>query len=261
MGPSGVGKSTFINVLANKNVVEVGHELNSCTATISHVVLDGLPGYPTLQNRRLIIVDTPGFDDTYVDDAEILRRISVWLATSYSGGMTLGGVIYLHDISQTRMLGTTRRNLEMFFKLCGSDALSSVVVGTTKWGEVELNVAEIREKQLCDIFWKPMIVAGSSVHRFQSTKDSAWEIVNSILDKVAINDTPEALQIQKEVVDLSKILPDTEAGRELRITLEQLLENQKRQGNEDQMQKTLKAINELKVSVPKRILMFFGIEV
>lgn len=32
--------------------------------------------------RRLIVVDTPGFDDTFVDDSEILRRISLWLAHS-----------------------------------------------------------------------------------------------------------------------------------------------------------------------------------
>lgn len=34
------------------------------------------------EDRRLILVDTPGFDDTYIDDAEVLRRIAVWLAVS-----------------------------------------------------------------------------------------------------------------------------------------------------------------------------------
>jgi hypothetical protein len=47
---------------------------------------------PNSDNKgRLVLVDTPGFDDTYVDDGEILRRISVWLglslvAFSYSFG-------------------------------------------------------------------------------------------------------------------------------------------------------------------------------
>lgn len=36
-----------------------------------------------IEGRRVVIVDTPGFDDTYIDDSEILRRIAVWLATSY----------------------------------------------------------------------------------------------------------------------------------------------------------------------------------
>ncbi|KAF9002496.1 hypothetical protein BDQ17DRAFT_1326610 [Cyathus striatus] len=58
---------------------EHGHDLTSRTAKIQHTVVE----MPREKKRnRVIILDTPGFDDTYVDDAEILRRISVWLATS-----------------------------------------------------------------------------------------------------------------------------------------------------------------------------------
>ena len=32
--------------------------------------------------RRVVLVDTPGFDDTDLSDTEILRRIAVWLAAS-----------------------------------------------------------------------------------------------------------------------------------------------------------------------------------
>ena len=32
--------------------------------------------------KRLVLVDTPGFDDTMRDDVEVLRNISVWLAES-----------------------------------------------------------------------------------------------------------------------------------------------------------------------------------
>ena len=35
-----------------------------------------------LEGHRVIIVDTPSFDDTYEDYLEILRRIAVWLASS-----------------------------------------------------------------------------------------------------------------------------------------------------------------------------------
>ena len=37
---------------------------------------------PPLEGHRVIIVEMPGFDDTHVDDVEILRRIGVWLASS-----------------------------------------------------------------------------------------------------------------------------------------------------------------------------------
>jgi hypothetical protein len=56
----------------------VGHDLSSCTSTLQYAVVDPSP----LEGHRVIIVDTPGFDDTYEDDVEILRRIAVWLASS-----------------------------------------------------------------------------------------------------------------------------------------------------------------------------------
>ena len=59
-------------------VVEVGHDLDSCTASIRHVIIP----HPTDEGRRIILVDTPGFDDTYTPDVEILKRISLWLARS-----------------------------------------------------------------------------------------------------------------------------------------------------------------------------------
>ena len=63
-------------------MVNVGHGLSSCTAEIQPVIMDPHPNDPS---RRLIFVDTPGFDDTYIDDTEILRRIADWLALSYVG--------------------------------------------------------------------------------------------------------------------------------------------------------------------------------
>ena len=74
--------------------------------------------------------------------------------------MKVAGIIYLHEITQTRMVGTAIRNLEMFKKLCGNDALVNVVLGTTKWGELRPEVGQKREKQLAELFWKDMIQRG-----------------------------------------------------------------------------------------------------
>ena len=61
--------------------MKVGHDITSCTSTLQYEVVDN-PSTRKLEGRRVIIVDTPGFDDTYEDDVEILRRIAVWLASS-----------------------------------------------------------------------------------------------------------------------------------------------------------------------------------
>ena len=55
----------------------VGHTMTSCTSKLQYEIVD-----TSLKGHRVIIVDTPGFDDTHVDDVEILRRIGVWLASS-----------------------------------------------------------------------------------------------------------------------------------------------------------------------------------
>ena len=104
MGKTGVGKSTvrmfranmfsahvfcrvqFINTLLGEGRMCVGHSITSCTSTLEHVIIDGIDDtriWPAqLRGHRVVIVDTPGFDDTYDQDFEILRRIAVWLASS-----------------------------------------------------------------------------------------------------------------------------------------------------------------------------------
>jgi hypothetical protein len=145
--------------------------------------------------------------------------------------MKLGGVIYLQSIAEKRMEGTTRRNLDMFHQLCGEGALTKVVLGTTNWGEVTLAVGQERERQLCNNFWKKMIDLGSEVCRFENQQQSAQAMLDIILHKIEkwkpgggiadVNDA--ALQIQKELVDLQRSLPETKAGKELRHSLQQLL--------------------------------------
>ncbi|KAG6820492.1 hypothetical protein H0H93_016299, partial [Arthromyces matolae] len=223
MGPTGAGKSTFINYVAGQMVTKVGHNLKSETAQLQHVILP----HPTDKTRRVIIVDTPGFDDTYVADSEILRRIAVWLARSYSANMTLAGVIYLHEISQTRMLGTARKNLDMFYKLIGQDATKNVVLATTKWSDIPEDVGGRREDQLRDRHWTYLLKLGADLKRFRDTRESGWDIIQHIIDQARDSPTTDFVAIQNELVEVKKMLPETEAGQALLYTLEELLQNQR----------------------------------
>lgn len=133
--------------------------------------------------------------------------------------MKLAGVIYLHEISQPRMMGTPRKNLEMFRELCGEAAIKNVVLATTKWDDVAEEVGLRREQQLIKDYWGNMLTLGSTMLRSHINSDSAWEIVNHILG----NHSVDTLQIQEELVDKQQILPETAAGRALRATLKELL--------------------------------------
>jgi hypothetical protein len=105
--------------------------------------------------------------------------------------MKLGGVIYLHDITQTRMLGTTRRNLTMFRKLVGEDALKCVFLGTTKWRLVEPAAGAKRQEQLEAVFWKDLIDAGAQVF---SVHDQDTLGAGSVCDQGA----PEAVSVHDQ---------------------------------------------------------------
>ena len=167
------------------------------------------------------------------------------------------------------MLGTTRKNLLMFHKLCGEDALQDVVLVTTKWGEIRKEVGEQREKRLKETHWKTMIDHGSQIRRYNCSYDSAWEIVNLIRKK---EKTDLPIQVQKELVDLQKRLPQTEAGDALRNSLKTLLAEQKEtlqrlknspdlreeyEEAERQLRSTLEQIRDLKIPLGQRILAVF----
>jgi len=72
MGATGTGKSTFIN-LASGSQFSVGTGLLSCTSTVQTA------GPFTACGREVILIDTPGFDDSTRGDMEILRSIASYL--------------------------------------------------------------------------------------------------------------------------------------------------------------------------------------
>ena len=65
----------MIDTLTNQRGKRAGSGLESCTTEIRAVRLSNHPEY----GDRLVLVDTPGFDDTHKSDLEILQLISDWL--------------------------------------------------------------------------------------------------------------------------------------------------------------------------------------
>lgn len=174
-------------------------------------------------NRPIWLIDTPGFDDTYRTDSDVLREVAQWLTTAYTMKINLTGIIYLHRISDPRVGNAASRNLRMFKKLCGDDGLASVVLATTMWSEGKDNKAEKKresELQSEPIFWKTMIQRGSRVFRHDKGRKSAVEIINYLIDKRR----PVVLDIQTEMVEKNMKLVNTAAGTEVATDLERKTE-------------------------------------
>ena len=123
------------------------------------------------------------------------------------------------------MGGISNRNLKMFKKLCGEDALKNAIVVTTRWDDIPEKDREAmgkREDELMKTqgkFFEPLIAAGGQYLRHDNTYGSARRIMNQLLD----ND-PVALQIQVEMREGKKV-EETAAGTELTAEMNKLVEN------------------------------------
>jgi chromosome segregation ATPase len=173
-----------------------------------------------IEGRTFLLFDTPGFDDTYKGDADILAEIGEVLSATYKNHLKISGIVYLHRIKDERMTNAIMRNLSMFRKLCGDDAFKNVTLATTFWDEMQdLAKGESREKQLVENrkWWEYMASKGSRVRRFMNTQESAWEIIRELagLPKVS-------LQIQREMVDQGLKVNKTTAGVALNEELAEL---------------------------------------
>ncbi|KAF2102744.1 hypothetical protein NA57DRAFT_7635, partial [Rhizodiscina lignyota] len=223
MGVTGSGKSTFIRTASGDETISIGHTLKSCTSE--------LKGYSFHHNGyNIVLVDSPGFNDTYRSEADVLADIAKWLRESYENKTRLNGIIYMHNIHNERMEGSAIRNLRMFREICGEEPLKNVILVTSFWDSVEKAMGESREKELRTDpdFWGRMIRRGSRIDRF-TDRTSALKIVASLVKKNSVT-----LNIQRELVEEQKTLVDTSAGRVVNEELLRLEEKYKKENEKIQ---------------------------
>jgi hypothetical protein len=75
MDPDSVAYDQFVNRATNTDAFRVGDGLRSCTSEIQ------LSPEFTVDGRPVVLIDTPGFNDTVMEDADVLKDISAFLAT------------------------------------------------------------------------------------------------------------------------------------------------------------------------------------
>ncbi|EKM75638.1 hypothetical protein AGABI1DRAFT_79586 [Agaricus bisporus var. burnettii JB137-S8] len=220
MGPTGAGKSNFIHTLA-ENETAVGHGLASYTSGVSAYRLK------CSDDIDIVLVDTPGFNDTHLSDRRILEVTAKWVKEVGKRDLQVLAFLYLHRISDNRMGSASRKSLKIFQKTAGKDFFSRVTLMTTMWPDpadtVEMEESEVREAELRKEYWAMMIEEDSKVERFTNTRESARKIVDSI---IIAESKRQWSKLQQELVDQGKDLPATEAGKELHAAYEDMVARQ-----------------------------------
>ncbi|KAG9074945.1 hypothetical protein FRC06_010367 [Ceratobasidium sp. 370] len=212
-GATGAGKTTLINNLTGSDL-EVGNSLESCTTDIQG-------SYTDYRGRRITVFDTPGFDDSRISDVQVLKKIATFLEASHDvGSGRASGIIFVHDINNPRVSGTSLKNLRMFKGLVGDDTLKNVVFVTNKWSSPPSAEQERRQMELeqTDKYFGAAIKQGARI--FRGGRDVGHEDVVGLLD-MFFHCRPSSFQIQREMAD-GKDLAHTTAGMEVHREQEEI---------------------------------------
>jgi hypothetical protein len=145
-----------------------------------------------------------------VDNFKVLEEIisHFYYTALRRDSINIRGVIFLHDISETRMSSSQKKTWEILRAFCGPSCMSSVIVGTTMWsdeGSKKFKNEEEREKAFSKRVW---IETGGNVRLADDDRDAAGQIVTDLLAK-----PPSLLQVQLELLRPPHTAEETTVGR------------------------------------------------
>ncbi|KAI6006152.1 P-loop containing nucleoside triphosphate hydrolase protein [Pisolithus marmoratus] len=174
MGPTGSGKSSFIDKVATGGTGEgVGHDLTPYTSKVKATRC-------TFEESSVVLVDTPGFDDARISELDVLKMVSNWLNEEYQKGTTVSAMVYFHRITDNQMLWAPLKILRVLEKLCEKVVMPKVVLVTTMWDEVDDDGdGEERLNKLKNTCWQMMISKGSKTFEYKNTGESAMQLIRS----------------------------------------------------------------------------------
>lgn len=113
----------------------------------------------------------------------------------------------MHGITDFRCQTGSTETLEILKRICGGDALRSIMVVTSRWDRVEEDMGSRRETYLRKMFMPDLLSKGSTMGRFYGSRECAVALVSQLLAK-----KPTRLRLQLEIVKGKRHIEDTAAG-------------------------------------------------
>ncbi|PPQ70168.1 hypothetical protein CVT24_003895 [Panaeolus cyanescens] len=158
MGPTGAGKSTFIEALAGTGSSIIGissGQLDGYTQQVTAYKVENVTKRYTDRDWPIYLLDTPGFADPNISEFEIVSGVRRWMGNN--GVTFVDLILYMNPITVTRLPGTQREVIKTFKDLTGEQTANKVTIVTTMWDMAHNERAKERAKsnfkQLQDV-WK-----------------------------------------------------------------------------------------------------------
>lgn len=190
---------------------------SSISALLTLVLMGYSPGtqrstayVATINKRNVLLLDTPGFDDSARENLEVLSEIvsQFYCFALRPNDVETRGVIFLHDISETRLGGSQKKTLGILKALVGGEHMGNVIVGTTMWSTTDstkFRQEEQREQNLLGDQWNGIY---KTTRVSQDDKDTAVQMINDLFTR-----SPIVLLSQKEMLQPPHTVENTTAGR------------------------------------------------
>ncbi|PPQ75338.1 hypothetical protein CVT24_007603 [Panaeolus cyanescens] len=180
LGTTGSGKSSFIEALAGggQRLGISGGTLESFTQKVQAFKVENIQiKWSNRDVSPIYLVDTPGFSDSKMSEAEVVKKIRAWMVEN--GGMYM--FFYFCRITDTRISGSAWRVIKIIKTM--RVVPNSLTVVATMWdmlhGEDAMKRADGHFVTLQDDIWKDKIKEGSRVVKFLNTQLSAIETITT----------------------------------------------------------------------------------
>ncbi|KAF9052152.1 hypothetical protein BJ165DRAFT_1525011 [Panaeolus papilionaceus] len=186
VGPTGAGKSTFIEALAQDPSLRISsNQLEGFTQTVNTYRLMNVKRHA----QQIWLVDVPGFADTRISMMNIVSMLKEWMQES--GVVNLGCILYFTPIHSVRLPGSHREVLRTFQALTGAKTAGNITVVTSMWdnlwGDSAKQRAESNFNQLRDSVWKEFVDDGAQIVKFFNTQESTLSVLNTAFRLSAAN--------------------------------------------------------------------------
>ncbi|KXN83497.1 GPI-anchored wall transfer protein 1 [Leucoagaricus sp. SymC.cos] len=207
IGAPGTGKTTFIDLVTSRD----RQANDNLTPDLENGVRATHFQHLNYQERRIVLVDTPGLDDTSVIAVvKVLEMIQRWLIRTYRDGNQLNGLILFHRITDSRLHPPLLDGIARFGSIVGQSATKNLSLVTTMWNDAAGQAGDNKKKQLAiqKSLTDTLGDVGARVEQLRElSSEEAWRILECLVSRgIALQSGSESpgkrTSFGKQIVDL-----------------------------------------------------------